>query len=215
MAPLRRGRSACLSGALLAGAALLLASGGAFVASPARTASKAPAAASSGVAQPLLIAGNALLLANVPEPAHAGGMFDFGITLPFVALTFLTMMAVLNALWYAPVTSEMDDRNAKLLQTLSDATDMLTKADEIQVEYTEQIRAAREKASKAVAEYRKATEENIERQLRAAASERDQKAKEVSAKLEAEVEAKKKAAEAEIEKRRAAFVKETLSAVSL
>eukprot|EP00416_Gambierdiscus_australes_P037182 CAMPEP_0171095480 /NCGR_PEP_ID=MMETSP0766_2-20121228/43198_1 /TAXON_ID=439317 /ORGANISM="Gambierdiscus australes, Strain CAWD 149" /LENGTH=70 /DNA_ID=CAMNT_0011554291 /DNA_START=6 /DNA_END=214 /DNA_ORIENTATION=- len=68
------------------------------------------------------------------------------------------MMAVLNALWYGPVTTEMDDRNAKLLKTLSDATDMLTKADEIQVEYTEQIRVAREKASKAVAEYRKTTE---------------------------------------------------------
>ena len=33
-------------------------------------------------------------------------MFDFGITLPFVAITFLTMMAVLNALFYAPVSAE-------------------------------------------------------------------------------------------------------------
>merc|ERR1712066_268298 len=103
-----------------------------------------------------------LVLASAPEPAHAGGMFDFGLTLPFVAVTFLTMMAVLNALWYSPVTTEIDDRNAKLLQTLSEATDMLTKADEIQVEYTEQIRVAREKASKAVAEYRKTTEAAIE-----------------------------------------------------
>eukprot|EP00969_Alexandrium_andersonii_P287059 12689658-Alexandrium_andersonii.AAC.1 len=35
-----------------------------------------------------------------------------------------------------------------------------------QVEYTEQIRVAREKASKAVAEYRKTTEDAIEKQLR-------------------------------------------------
>uniref|UniRef100_A0A7S4WD91 Uncharacterized protein n=1 Tax=Alexandrium monilatum TaxID=311494 RepID=A0A7S4WD91_9DINO len=125
------------------------------------------------------------------------------------------MMAVLNALWYGPVTTEMDDRNAKLLQTLSQATDMLTKADEIQVEYTEQIRVARESASKAVAEYRQATESSINAQMRSAAADRETKVAEVRAKLEADVAAKKEAAEAEIEKRKAAFVKETLTAVSL
>merc|ERR1712187_24682 len=103
-----------------------------------------------------------------PQPAYAGGMFDFGLTLPFVAVTFLTMMAVLNALWYSPVTNEMEERNAKLLQTLSEATDTLTKADEIQVQYTEQIKEAREKASKAVAMYRETTEKEIAVRLTAA-----------------------------------------------
>mmetsp|Transcript_34079 Transcript_34079/g.68791 ORF Transcript_34079/g.68791 Transcript_34079/m.68791 type:complete len:215 (+) Transcript_34079:77-721(+) len=214
MANARCTRSAILSGALLTGSVLFLTSGLAFQAGPARTAAKTPASASS-LSQPLVLASNALLLANVPQPAHAGGMFDFGLTLPFVAVTFLTMMAVLNALWYGPVTTEMDDRNAKLLQTLSDATDMLTQADEIQVEYTEQIRVARERASKAVAEYRAKTEEAIEAQLRSAAADRDLKAAEVKAKLEAEVAAQMEAAEGEIEKRKGAFVKETLSAVSL
>mmetsp|Transcript_34082 Transcript_34082/g.68808 ORF Transcript_34082/g.68808 Transcript_34082/m.68808 type:complete len:211 (+) Transcript_34082:91-723(+) len=207
----QRMRSLVLPAGLLVAAALLCMSSPTFVAAPARAAAAAPATASA----PVLAAGNALLLASMPEPAHAGGMFDFGLTLPFVAVTFLTMMAVLNALWYGPVTTEMDDRNTKLLKTLSDATDMLTKADEIQVEYTEQIRVAREKASKAVAEYRKTTEEAIEVQLRNAASDRDLKAAEVKAKLEAEVQGKMQAAEAEIEKRKGAFVKETLSAVSL
>ena len=45
---------------------------------------------------------------EVLAPA-AGGMFDFGITLPFVAITFLTMMAVLNALFYAPVIRDFKD----------------------------------------------------------------------------------------------------------
>merc|ERR1711876_35486 len=116
--------------------------------------------------QPVQALGSAALLASLPAPSHAGGMFDFGLTLPFVALTFLLMMVVLNALWYSPVTNEMEERNAKLLQTLSEATDMLTKADEIQVEYTEQIRQAREKASKAVAAYRAKTEEKIAAQIR-------------------------------------------------
>merc|ERR1719382_1816205 len=166
--------------------------GPAFVSSPSRP--SAPP-----LAQPLLAASSAVLLAAAPEPAHAGGMFDFGITLPFVAITFLTMMAVLNALWYSPITAEVDDRNAKLLKTLSEATDMLSKADEIQVEYTEQIRVAREEASKAVKAYRQKTEASIADQVAAASADRDRKAKEVCGKREAEIEAKKKAAEAEIE----------------
>merc|ERR1712066_608711 len=140
-----------------------------------------------------------LVLASAPTPAYAGGMFDFGLTLPFVALTFLTMMAVLNALFYAPVSQEMEDRNKKLLQTLSDATDMLSKADEIQVEYTEQIRKAREEASAAVKGYREKTEAAISVQIKAAAQERDPKAAEVRKRLADDVEAKKQAADAEIE----------------
>uniref|UniRef100_A0A7S1KY04 Uncharacterized protein n=1 Tax=Alexandrium catenella TaxID=2925 RepID=A0A7S1KY04_ALECA len=214
MVAIRRKPSAVLSGVLLAGSTLYFASGPAFRAGPARTAEEVASAISPSTQQ-LVIASNALLLANLPEPAHAGGMFDFGVTLPFVALTFLAMMAALNALWYAPVTSEMDDRNDKLLQTLSESTDMLTEADEIQVEYTEQIRVAREQASKAVAAYRKKTEESIDRQLRSAAAEREQKAAEVKVKLDVDVEGKMKAAESEIQKRKTVFVKETLAAVSM
>jgi len=166
-------------------------------------------------AQPWQVASTAALVASMPAPAHAGGMFDFGITLPFVAITFLTMMATLNALWFSPVTAEVDDRNAKLLKTLSEATDMLSKADEIQVEYTEQIREAREKASAAVKEYREKTEATIAVKVSAAAQEREARAKEVRAKLAADIDAKKAAAEAEIQKRKADFVKKTLAGVSL
>jgi len=211
----RRARSSALVTALaLVGAwALLPASGGAFVAPP-----KGAAAADAAVRaqqQQWQAAGGALLLGAAPLPAHAGGMFDFGITLPFVAITFLTMMATLNALWFSPVTAEVDDRNAKLLKTLSEATDMLSKADEIQVEYTEQIRAAREEASQAVKAYREKTEATIAQKVAAASAEREAKAAVVRKTLEVDIDAKKQAAEAEIEKRKAAFVKQTLAGVSL
>merc|ERR1711879_831110 len=150
-----------------------------------------------------------------PTPAYAGGMFDFGLTLPFVAVTFLTMMAVLNALFYAPVSEEMEDRNKKLLQTLSEATDMLSKADEIQVEYTEQIRVARERASMAVQEYRKETEAAIMSQIESAKAAREAKESQVKAKLLEDGKAKKASAEPEIESRKEAFVKETLASVGL
>jgi len=186
----------------------------AWVAAP-TGASRAPAAAQQQRQQPLSAAAGALLLASAPTPALAGGMFDFGITLPFVAITFLTMMATLNALWFAPVGAEIDDRNAKLLKTLSEATDNLSKADEIQVAYTEQIREARENASSEVKAYREKVEATIAGKIAQASQERESKAKEVRAKLEQDIDAKKAAAEAEIEKRKTAFVKETLAGVSL
>ena len=130
-------------------------------------------------------------------------------------MTFLLMMVVLNALWYSPVTNEMEERNAKLLQTLSEATDMLTKADDIQVEYTEQIRAAREKASKAVAEYRDMTQTAIDAKLASAARERDNKADEVRSKLTQEYQKRIAAADADIEAKKDDFVKGILSKVAL
>jgi len=210
-----RSNSSGVSLAVLAGLVLFAAHQSAFLA-PSAPRKTLPVVAQTGQAgQHAIMFSNAVLAASIPMPAHAGGMFDFGLTLPFVAITFLLMMLTLNALWYSPVTTEMDDRNAKLLQTLSEATDMLTKADQIQVEYTEQIREAREKASKAVAEYRQTTEAAINAQINAAKRERDNKAAEAKAKLDAEVQQKIESAESEIEKRKNEFVKESMAAMAL
>mmetsp|Transcript_45819 Transcript_45819/g.99828 ORF Transcript_45819/g.99828 Transcript_45819/m.99828 type:complete len:202 (-) Transcript_45819:124-729(-) len=163
----------------------------------------------------LLAAGGALMVASMPAPAYAGGMFDFGLTLPFVALSFLTMMFVLNALWYAPMTEEVDERNAKLLQTLSEATDMLAKADEMQVQYTADIKEAREKAAKELADARKATEEAIAKEAAAADAVREAEANKFRAKLDSEMKDKMANAEGTIKERQKDFVKQSLAAVGL
>merc|ERR1712085_165680 len=103
----------------------------------------------------------------------------------------------------------------KLLETLSQATAKLTKADAIQVEYTEKIREAREKASEAVTGYRKEIEAAMKTKLAAASATRASEAAALQAKLEKEVVDKMAAAEPEITKRKDTFVKETLVACSL
>lgn len=200
-----RSRSSALAALLVAAAAF---AGLSFIApsGPARQQTPDSSAA---------VAGAAALLAAAPMPAYAGGMFDFGLTLPFVAVTFLLMMTVLNALWFAPVTEEVDERNAKLLQTLSEATDMLSKADEIQVQYTAEIKDARAKASKALVEARKTQDNALKAEFAAATTKRESEAAELKAKLDEETAQKMKAAEPEIEKRKAEFIKTTLSEVAL
>mmetsp|Transcript_48531 Transcript_48531/g.90949 ORF Transcript_48531/g.90949 Transcript_48531/m.90949 type:complete len:205 (-) Transcript_48531:125-739(-) len=175
----------------------------------------APRAANVEVPPSYAAVGSAAMLAAAPMPAYAGGMFDFGLTLPFVAGSFLLLMAVLNTLFYAPVSEEMDERNAKLLQTLSEATDMLAEADEMQVQYTAEIKEAREKASEELKAAREKTEALIASQMTAAAAVRDKKADEVKATLFQQMQAKLAAAEPDIVKRKAEFVKATLAGVGL
>eukprot|EP00931_Biecheleriopsis_adriatica_P109751 TRINITY_DN83_c0_g1_i1.p1 TRINITY_DN83_c0_g1~~TRINITY_DN83_c0_g1_i1.p1 ORF type:complete len:223 (+),score=70.98 TRINITY_DN83_c0_g1_i1:49-669(+) len=203
-------RSFALPATLLALAACMLLSGQNFLAPRMATSPQVPEQAHAAV-----VASSAAMLAAAPMPAYAGGMFDFGLTLPFVAVTFLLMMVVLNALWFAPVTAEVDERNAKLLQTLSEATDMLTKADEMQVAYTADIREAREKASKALASARDAVGKEIALSQASAAAARDAKVAEVKMKLDKEVKDKISGADAEIEKRKKEFVTATLKGVGL
>ncbi|CAE8634314.1 unnamed protein product [Polarella glacialis] len=206
-----RTRSTAAALLVLGLAAGVLLCGPGFVSAPAA----ARAAPEQAQQQQLLAVGGAALVGLLPAPAYAGGMFDFGLTLPFVAFTFVLMTVVLNALWYAPVTEEVDERNSKLLQTLSEATDMLSKADAMQVEYTAKIRATRDKASAALAEYRKKTEEVIAGQMEAAEKERDDKAAAMKDTLEQEMQVKMKSSEGEIVKRQAVFVKQTLTSISM
>eukprot|EP00930_Biecheleria_cincta_P039915 TRINITY_DN2738_c0_g1_i1.p1 TRINITY_DN2738_c0_g1~~TRINITY_DN2738_c0_g1_i1.p1 ORF type:complete len:236 (+),score=56.02 TRINITY_DN2738_c0_g1_i1:1-708(+) len=201
-----RSRSVAFPALLVAVAALLSIAGVSFIAPVSRARQQEPGSA-------VMAGGAAALLAAAPMPAYAGGMFDFGLTLPFVAVIFLLMMVVLNALWFAPVTAEVDERNAKLLQTLSEATDMLSKADEIQVKYTADIKEAREKASKALTEARASQDKVLKAEFAAATTKRQSEAAQVRQKLEEETAAKMKAAEPEIEKRKSEFVKDTLAEV--
>eukprot|EP00929_Paragymnodinium_shiwhaense_P030058 TRINITY_DN1709_c0_g1_i1.p2 TRINITY_DN1709_c0_g1~~TRINITY_DN1709_c0_g1_i1.p2 ORF type:complete len:214 (-),score=79.56 TRINITY_DN1709_c0_g1_i1:169-810(-) len=210
--PVRRG-SAGAALLVIGGAALGVAYGPSFLSAQPAGASSALRSSDLKTAALSSPAAYAVFLAAAPAPAHAGGMFDFGLTLPFVAITFLLMMVTLNALWYGPVLSEQDDRNAKLLQTLSEATDNLAQADKIQTDYTAKIREAREKASLQVAKYRELTEKDVSTQMAAAKANRDQRVAEVKGKLDEEMQQKIASAEADIVKRKQAFVKKTLTSI--
>eukprot|EP00929_Paragymnodinium_shiwhaense_P031617 TRINITY_DN1766_c0_g1_i5.p2 TRINITY_DN1766_c0_g1~~TRINITY_DN1766_c0_g1_i5.p2 ORF type:complete len:214 (-),score=82.85 TRINITY_DN1766_c0_g1_i5:121-762(-) len=210
--PARKGSAGAVL-LLIAFAAFCGAFGPSFLSTQPSGAASSLRSADAKVAAISTPAAYAVFLASAPAPAHAGGMFDFGLTLPFVAITFLLMMVTLNALWYGPVLSEQDDRNAKLLQTLSEATDNLAQADKIQTDYTAKIREAREKASVVVAKYRELTEKDVGTQMNAAKANRDQRVSEVKAKLDEEMQAKIATAEGEIVKRKQEFVKKTLTSI--
>ena len=56
------------------------------------------------------------------EEVGAGGLFDFGATLPLLALQFVILTVVLNGLLYDPLLNTINDRNDYIVNNLSEAS---------------------------------------------------------------------------------------------
>jgi F-type H+-transporting ATPase subunit b len=70
-------------------------------------------------------------------------MFDFDATLPLMALQFLVLAAVLNAIFYKPLTKVLDDRANYVRTNNLEARDRLAKAESLTKEYEQQLASAR------------------------------------------------------------------------
>lgn len=84
-----------------------------------------------------------------------GGLFDFNGTLPLMALQFLTLMVLLNNIFYKPVTKVLDERDEYIRTTLTTASSMLVKADELAAKYEEDLSEARRNAQLKIASSQK------------------------------------------------------------
>lgn len=86
------------------------------------------------------------------EVAEKGGLFDFDATLPLIAIQFLLLVAVLNALFYEPVTRTMDGRSDYIRTTQAEAQERLDKVVALTRQYETEISQARLKAQQLIAE---------------------------------------------------------------
>ena len=116
-------------------------------------------------------------------------MFDFDATLPLMALQFLVLTALLNAVFYKPLTKVLDEREEYIRNNSSNAKERLAKAENLIAEYQRQIATAR-KESQALIEKAQADAREINAQKIAEA--------------QAEVQAQKEAAAQEIQEQKTA-----------
>ncbi|CAM9614719.1 unnamed protein product, partial [Scytosiphon promiscuus] len=72
-----------------------------------------------------------------------GGLFDFDGTLPVIALQFVIFMFVLNFILYTPLLDTIDERNLYISKSLSEATSILTKSNELNLKYEKKTSKAR------------------------------------------------------------------------
>ena len=127
-------------------------------------------------------------------------MFDFDATLPLMALQFLLLAALLNAIFYKPLTKVLDDRDNFIRTSNLDARERLAKAESLTKEYEQQLASARRQSQvtmeAAQNEAKKITAQKIAEAQQEAQAQREQAAREIEqqkqtamATLEAQVDA--------------------------
>ncbi|MBD6618418.1 F0F1 ATP synthase subunit B' [Komarekiella sp. 'clone 1'] len=110
-------------------------------------------------------------------------MFDFNATLPLMALQFLLLAALLNAIFYKPLTKVLDDRDNYIRTNTLEARERLAKAERLAQEYEQQLAEARRQSQATVeaaqAEAKKITAEKIAEAQKEAQAQREQAAVEI------------------------------------
>ena len=108
---------------------------------------------------------NLSILISNSETSGPGGLFDINATLPLVAIQFLLLMAVLNVLLYNPLVTAITERNDFILNNLSEASDTLSKANELTTQYEQELNSVRKEAQLEIANSQKIHKEILDIEL--------------------------------------------------
>lgn len=90
-----------------------------------------------------------------------GGLFDFNATLPLMALQFLILMVLLNVIFYKPVAKILDDRDEYIRNSLTTASASLNKADQLTLQYEQELTNARKEAQELIRSSQKEAQEIV------------------------------------------------------
>jgi len=127
---------------------------------------------------------------EIAEAAEKGGLFDLDATLPIMAVQFLVLVAILNGIFFKPLTKAIDDRNDYVRGNLSDAKERLQKAEALAKQYEQELVSTRRATQEAIATAQAEASKLRNQQIASAMSE----SQELVAKAKAEVEQQKLAA---------------------
>jgi F-type H+-transporting ATPase subunit b len=141
-----------------------------------------------------------LAVETAETAAKEGGLFDFDATLPLMALQFLILVAVLNAVFYKPLTKAIDERDDYIRKNLLEARERIAKAENLAKQYEQElgetrrksqatIAAAQADAKKIAAEKMAQAQAEAQEQRVQAGKEIDQQKAEAFASLEQQVDA--------------------------
>ncbi len=110
-------------------------------------------------------------------------MFDFDATLPLMAVQFLLLAAVLNVVFYKPLTKALDERDEYIRNNELGAKERLAKAEKVAREYEQQLGDTRRQAQLLIAnaqsEAQKIAAQKIGEAQQEAVAKREQAAKEI------------------------------------
>jgi len=130
---------------------------------------------------------------------HKGGLFDINATLPIMAVQFVVFVALLNVIFFKPLTKAIDDRDDYVREQIIGSKERLEKAELIVKEYEQELAAARKATQNVLATAQsganKIRKERIDAaiaeaqsKVAAAKAEIDKQKQDATASLDAEVE---------------------------
>jgi len=89
---------------------------------------------------------NFSILISSSEVSGPGGLFDIDATLPLVAIQFVILMVILNALLYSPLLTIIEERKEYILGKLAKASELLSQANELTAQYEQELNSVRKEA---------------------------------------------------------------------
>ena len=98
-------------------------------------------------------------------------MFDFDATLPLMAVQFLILVALLNAVFYKPLTKVIEDRSNYIRGNEADARERLAKADSMAKQYESELAETRKQYQATIATAQAAAQKIAADQIAAAQQE--------------------------------------------
>lgn len=93
------------------------------------------------------------------ETTPEGGLFDIDATLPLMALQFLILMAILNALLYKPLGKAIDERSDYVRRSTKEARELKEKTESLAAQYENELREVRRESQDIIAAAKAEAEE--------------------------------------------------------
>lgn len=125
-----------------------------------------------------------LAVEEAADVAKEGGLFDINATLPVMAVQFLILMAVLNAIFYKPLTKAIEDRADYIRKNQLDAKERLAKAEKLAEQYEKDLGESRKKAQSVIAAAQEEAEKIASSKMAEAQQEAQQKREQASREIE-------------------------------
>jgi len=105
------------------------------------------------------------ILISSSEVSGPGGLFDINATLPLVAIQFVLLMLILNALLYSPLLAIISERKEYILGNLAKASEILSQANELTTQYEQELDSVRKEAQLEITNSQKIHKEILEIEL--------------------------------------------------
>ena len=108
---------------------------------------------------------NLSILISSSEVSGPGGLFDFNLTLPLIAIQFLLLIVLLNILLYNPLLTIIEERKDYILTNLSKASQLLSEANKLTAQYEQELTNVRKEAQLEITNSQKIHKEILETEL--------------------------------------------------